>query len=216
MSDTKFAAGTLQALRAWAVPHEPRATQDIELSNSWATSSGYGEIVSGPLIDTDLIEFGSKGYIKPFNTEQVNPASYNLQIGPTAKIETAWGMIDLDLTEYDQDHPYMVRPGGWILTDVAETIRIPPDHEAQVILRSSAARRGWNHATAGLVDPGYRGVLTLELINHLFHHPLPLWPGQQLVQLRISRLARAPHRDYAATGRYCNAQTVEACKDPNI
>ena len=172
--------------------------------------------MSSPLVDHQLERFGLAGHIWPFNPDQVNPASYNLTLGTTAVIERPGGFADLDLSMFNERNPYMLEPGGWILTDVAEYVKIPQDHEAQVILRSSAARAGFDHALAGYVDPSYEGRLTLEFVNCLRYKALPMYPGQQLVQLRISKLNMSPDRGYDKTGRYQGAQEVEACKDPSI
>ena len=146
--------------------------------------------------------------IRPFREEQLNPASYNLRIGTTGQDETG---RKVDLTT-----GHVVPPGGWLLTDVLETVRIPPNMEAQVILRSSAARHGWDHALAGFVDPGYRGVLTLEFVNCLTFRHLEIRTGMELVQVKFSLLNAIPERDYSATGRYCNASEVEGCKDRTL
>ena len=151
------------------------------------------------------------GCISPFSEKQLNPASYNLRIGENALVETRSGMEKVKLT-----NGFHLAPGGWILCDVLEAIRVPPNLEAQVILRSSAARRGWDHALAGYVDPGYQGVLTLEFQNCLRFQHLELRTGMELVQLKYSRLTTVPSKDYAATGRYFGATHVEGNKDATI
>lgn len=162
--------------------------------------------------------------IEPYQEEQLNPASYNLKIGTKGIIEIppvrCWRSgperqcqtrQEVDLVE-----GFSLRPGGWILVDVEEFIRIPRNMEAQVILRSSAARRGWDHALAGYIDPGYAGRLTLEFVNCLKHESLEIRTGMEMVQLKISKLEHQPERDYSQTGRYYGAKEVEGCKDPNI
>ncbi len=149
--------------------------------------------------------------IVPYNESQLNPASYNLTIGTRGIIEMPHGFEEIDLRGN-----FSLAPGGWILVDVQEVIRVPPNHEAQVILRSSAARRGWDHALAGYIDPGYKGRLTLEFVNCLRHHPLPIKTGMELVQLKFSALRGSPERDYSTTGRYYDADHVEGCKDSTI
>lgn len=172
--------------------------------------------MASPLVDSQIRAFGSSGLIEPFHEEQINPASYNLKIGPNAKIDRPYGWEDIDLLRYSKDRPLMIAPGALILCDVLETVRIPRENEAQVILRSSAARAGWDHANAGYVDPGYQGRLTLEFVNCRRHIHLPLYPGLELVQLRICSLDIKPERHYGHTGRYQNAERVEACKDETI
>ena len=169
------------------------------------------------LVDYEIARWAQGGAVVPFDPELVNPASLNLRVGTTAKIEVRdRGFMDLDLGAYSRDTPYLVPPGGWILTDVQEMITLAPDMEGTVVLRSSAARRGWDHAMAGFVDPGYRGRLTLEFVNCLKYQFLPIYPGIQLVQLRINMLQTSPHRHYGKTGRYMDATQVEGCKDPTL
>ena len=169
------------------------------------------------LVDFELRRWAEGGAVRPYDPALVNPASINLRIGTTAKVETERGIMDLDLGAYDREIPFLVPPGGWILTDVMETIKLASDLEGLVVLRSSAARRGWDHAMAGFVDPGYGpGKLTLEFVNCLRFHALPIYPGQQLVQLRVSMLQVLPERDYSQTGRYQRATRVEGNKDPSL
>ena len=168
------------------------------------------------LIDRELHAWASSGGVTPFDPGLINPASINLRVGNRAVVETRHGMEEISLTRYCEAVPLWVEPGGWILTDTIELIEIPSDMEALVVLRSSAARRGWDHAMAGFVDPAYRGRLTLEFVNCLRHSELPLYPGLELVQLRLAMLQREPSRGYDQTGRYHNAMGVEMCKDPRL
>ena len=161
--------------------------------------------------------------IEPFRESQLNPASYNLTIGEKGIIEIparrSWrGANDTSKTreEVNLKNGFNLAPGGWILVDVQEFIRIPSNMEAQVILRSSAARRGWDHALAGFVDPGYQGRLTLEFVNCLRYEYLEIKTGMELVQLKLSQLEFAPERGYDQTGRYYGATTVEGCKDSTL
>jgi len=172
------------------------------------------------LVDYRIRQLAEKRQlIEPFSEEQLNPASYNLTIGQKAFIEapiigpdrTEDGLTPVDLTK-----GFWVPPGGWILTDVQEVIDVPPNLEAQVILRSSAARKGWDHALAGFVDPGYKGRLTLEFVNCLKHHSLEIKTGLQMVQLKFSLLDSIPEQHYAQTGRYHDAVAVEGCKDETL
>ena len=161
--------------------------------------------------------------ISPFRESQLNPASYNLTIGTKGFIEspligparTADGLRSVDLTQ-----GFTLPPGGWILTDVEELISIPSNIEAQVILRSSAARKGWDHALAGFVDPGYGlgnpSRLTLEFVNCLKYHSLHIQTGMEMVQIKFSLLAEVPDRGYDQTGRYHGAKSVEGCKDRTL
>lgn len=179
-----------------------------------------------PLIDRELRQLIAAGGIERCPLELVNPASVNLTVGPTAEIEvpepdrlgnyTRSRKEKISLAGTSRESPYWVDPGGWILCDVEQELHLPDDHEAQVILRSSAARCGWDHALAGFVDPGYHGVLTLEFVNCLRYGRLPIYQGLQLVQLRVYRLPVAPERPYSMTGRYHRAMAVEGNKDQTL
>jgi dCTP deaminase len=134
---------------------------------------------------------------------------------PGKAFDWASGLFRADLSEMP-DQRLWVPPGGWILAEVAEVVAIPHDLEGVLCLRSSAARAGWNHCLAGYVDPGYKGRLTLELINCREDAPLPLTLGALLMQLRLSVLAGVPERGYGATGRYQGDETVAGCKDQTL
>ena len=68
------------------------------------------------LVDYEIARWAQGGAVTPFDPALVNPASLNLRVGTTAKIEVRdRGFMDLDLGAYSQDMPYLVPPGGWIL-----------------------------------------------------------------------------------------------------
>ena len=172
--------------------------------------------MAGTLVDHEIRSWAHRGGIRPFEPKLVNPNSINLRIGNTAKIETPNGIVPLDLGAYSENLPYLVQPGSWMLACTMENITIPGDMVGEVMLRSSAARRGWDHHKAGLVDAGWQGVLTLEFVNCLQYHALPIYPGQLLVQLKLEILDAAPTRTYSDTGRYQGASTCEGNKDQSL
>ncbi|MFZ9995801.1 dCTP deaminase [Vulcanococcus sp.] len=176
-----------------------------------------------PLVDHQIMELIELGCIQRANPSLVNPASINLRIGRTAKIEvpsigpegyylgSTMEQISLDQTTGGQ--PFFLEPGAFLLTDVMEELNLPDDIEAQVILRSSAGRLGFDHAASGFVDPGFKGVLTLEFTNVRRWQKLPVFTGQQLVQLRLFRLVDVPERGYGLTGRYQHSMMTEGNRD---
>lgn len=180
------------------------------------------------LIDEELKEFIGNGGIDDCPFSLVNPASVNLTIGKNAYIEKPLSpiaeggltvgseMVHVDLSDCTSENPFWLKPGQFILTDVKQYLRLTPFHMAQVVLRSSAGRLGFDHAASGFVDPNYEGILTLEFKNWREYQPLKIYPGQQLVQLQVFRLAKAPAVDYAQTGRYHQASMVECNKDKRI
>jgi dCTP deaminase len=149
--------------------------------------------------------------IEPFNAERVNPASYDVQLGPVIKKEGVGGedrWVPVDITE----KPYVMAPGEFILASTQEFVRVPSSMECEFNLKSSRGREGYEHLMAGYIDPGFHGEITLELCNMNRHHRLPLVQGMLIGQLRFSKLDDVPMRSYAITGRYQGDRGVVASK----
>jgi len=139
----------------------------------------------------------------------VNPASIDLRIGHAAKVEAPDGFRDLDLRPWSERNPYPVPPGQFLLVETIETLRIPLDCAAELKLKSSRAREGWNHALAFWFDPGWVGIGTMELKNWTTYQTLYVWPGLRFGQLIVHRLdgQAQPYR-----GRYQHATGVEEAR----
>lgn len=161
--------------------------------------------------------------ISPYRKEQLNPASYDVTIGPKLLIEKPaeptiiphnviqtpnerW--LELDLFE----GPYLLAPGEFVLACTSELVDLPDDIEAVFCLKSSRGREGWEHALAGYIDPGFCGRITLELKNNNRYHPLELSVGLRIGQLRFTKLTDKPNKSYRVTGRYHNDQTTTPSK----
>ena len=141
------------------------------------------------------------GVITPFNPDLLSVCSYDLTLGNTIKVESLDphndGWVEVDITD-----GYLIQPKQFILAHTAETIRLPRDVSGQIVLRSSAARLGWNHCLAGWCDPSFHGQVTLELKNQLQLHPLTIQAGQRLVQMIFFKLDRTPAAGYDQVGNY--------------
>jgi dCTP deaminase len=99
-------------------------------------------------------------------------------------------LIDLDLLGY-----FVLAPGQFILGHTMEYLRMPDNIAAEIEGRSSYARLGIEiHMTAGFVDPGFHGVLTLEIFN-AGPNPIKLFPGLRVGQLRFFQCP-VPNRPY--------------------
>ncbi len=168
------------------------------------------------LVDSQIRKWALSGGLKPFRDELINPASVNLTIGTLIKIDTPHGLELVDISRNTPENPFLVRPHEWLLAHTAETVTLGNMLEGELVLRSSAARAGWNHAFSGYADPGWQGSLTLELWNVRPFHILAIYPGLELVQLRLRRLSRPPENDYSVTGRYQGDTTVNSNQDPTI
>jgi len=107
------------------------------------------------------------------------------------------------LSGYDADDrfersEFILHPGDFVLGTTMERVEIPDDLIAHVEGRSSLGRLAIVvHATAGIVDPGYKGQITLELSN-LGQAPVALTPGMRISQLTFTELKNPAERPYGA------------------
>lgn len=100
--------------------------------------------------------------------------------------------IDLDFLER-----VVLLPGQIVLAHTFEYVRLPPTIAAELEGRSSYARLGLEvHLSAGMIDPGFEGVITLELVNN-GPNPIDLFPGIRIGQLRFNRV-NTPARPYSS------------------
>jgi dCTP deaminase len=91
---------------------------------------------------------------------------------------------------------FVIHPGEFVLGTTVEWVELPDDIVARIEGKSSLGRLGLIvHATAGFVDPGFSGTLTLEITN-LTRVPIVLWPGKPIAQLSFMALDRAAERPY--------------------
>lgn len=140
------------------------------------------------LNDRWIREFGLS-IIHPFNPEQVNPASYDLQLDNK--------FIDLKDDSEFWGIPLDISPGEAYLASTFEYVKMPYDVAGVLYLKSSLARQGLDHALAGWIDPGFEGNLTLELHSH---RPIVLHPGQRVLQIVFYLMNEAAENPYS--GRY--------------
>ena len=155
------------------------------------------------LNDSALHHHADKGMVKPYNPLHVSCCSIDLTLGDEILVESldmnSNGWVPVSIKE-----PYQLKPKQFILATTAETVRIPDDLLGQIILRSSAARAGWNHALAGWIDPGFNGQITLELTNQKQLNFLEIQAGMRLVQLVCFKLNVPASSPYYKVGNYCD------------
>ena len=89
---------------------------------------------------------------------------------------------------------FLLHPGSLVLVPTLEWVRVPRDLQGIVTARSSWAREGLNIATATIINPKYRGIVTLELAN-FGDIPIRLSPGLRLAQLALYTLEDPPDND---------------------
>ena len=96
----------------------------------------------------------------------------------------------------EEDQSFVIQPGEFVLGTTMESVEMPDDLVARIEGKSSLGRLGLIvHATAGFVDPGFKGNLTLEITN-LTRVPIVLWPGKPIAQLSFMALDQAAERPY--------------------
>ncbi|MFE5307768.1 dCTP deaminase [Isoptericola sp. NPDC056573] len=109
------------------------------------------------------------------------------------------------LVEVSPDEPFVLHPGEFVLGSTFESVTLPDDVAARLEGKSSLGRLGLlTHSTAGFIDPGFSGHVTLELSN-VATLPITLWPGMKIGQMcffRLSSPAEHPYGSDAYGSRY--------------
>lgn len=107
------------------------------------------------------------------------------------------------LIETTGDEPFVLHPGEFVLGSTFELVSLPDDVAARLEGKSSLGRLGLlTHSTAGFVDPGFSGHVTLELSN-VATLPIKLWPGMKIGQLCFFRTSSPAENPYGS-GPYGN------------
>ena len=109
------------------------------------------------------------------------------------------------LVEVDPDEGFILHPGEFVLASTFEQVTLADDIAARLEGKSSLGRLGLlTHSTAGFIDPGFSGHVTLELSN-MATLPIRLWPGMKIGQLcffTLSSPAERPYGQGATHSRY--------------
>ena len=102
------------------------------------------------------------------------------------------------LVEVDPEQPFILHPGEFVLGSTFELVTLPDDIAARLEGKSSLGRLGLlTHSTAGFIDPGFTGHVTLELSN-VATLPIKLWPGMKIGQVCVLRLTSAAEHPYGS------------------
>ena len=169
------------------------------------------------LSDKDIKEHLKSGkiVINPLTNPkvQIQPSSVDLRIGREFKgfriirkpcIDP---MDQSDLESYmesfyiDEGEPFIIHPGEFALATTYETIKLPNDLVARVEGRSSMGRLGVTmHVTAGYIDPGFHGKITLEISN-IGKMPVALYTGQRVCQIVFETMTSPSEKPYGHPDR---------------
>jgi len=153
--------------------------------------------------------------IDPYDTEMVQPSSVDVRLDRFFRVfnNTRYTHIDpaqqqdelTSLVEAEGDEPFVLHPGEFVLGSTLEVCSLPEDLAGRLEGKSSLGRLGLlTHSTAGFIDPGFSGHITLELSN-VANLPITLWPGMKIGQLcliKLSSAAEHPYGSAAAGSRY--------------
>lgn len=152
-------------------------------------------------------------FITPrISPKQLQPASVDLMLGNEFKTYHRGTRIDPRLPTDTMLHtdislpndPYILSPGKFVLATTLEQVGLSDVIAARIEGKSSIARMGIIvHSTAGFIDPGFIGQITLELSN-LNHMPVMLWPGMAICQISFTRISkvRRSYGDEALGSKY--------------
>lgn len=172
------------------------------------------------LPDRLILKLG-ESLLDPFRRENVQPASIDLCLGNEFIVYDSHRQryVDLDdpadasskkVTVNEDGDGFTLQPKEFVLGVTEETVMLPSDIMARLEGKSSIGRLGvMVHVTAGFIDPGFHGPITLEICN-LRQIPVVLRPGISFCQLSFHRLEAPAAKPYQ--GRYQNAKGVEPSK----
>ena len=153
--------------------------------------------------------------LEPYAPAMVQPSSIDVRLDRFFRVfeNHRYAVIDpaIDqpeltrLVEPAGDEPFVLHPGEFVLASTYEVVTLPDDIAGRLEGKSSLGRLGLlTHSTAGFIDPGFSGHVTLELSN-VATLPITLWPGMKIGQLclfRLSSPAEQPYGSAAYGSRY--------------
>ncbi len=151
--------------------------------------------------------------LEPWDPEMVQPSSVDVRLDRYFRlfdnhkypfIDPAEDQPELThLIETPALEPFILHPGEFVLGSTFELVTLPDDIAARLEGKSSLGRLGLlTHSTAGFIDPGFSGHVTLELSN-VATLPIKLWPGMKIGQLCFFRLSSPTENPYGS-GPYGN------------
>lgn len=164
------------------------------------------------LSDRDIKQYLKEGKIKiePLDEPdvQIQPSGVDLRLGNEFRIfkATSTPYIDpkhppenyTEVIRLEDDKPFIIHPGEFVLGTTKEYIKVPDDLMGVMDGRSSLGRLGIVvHSTSAGINPGWEGILTLEITN-VGKMPVALYPGMRVCKVAFHELTSLPERPYYA------------------
>ncbi|MCG8924686.1 dCTP deaminase [Lentzea sp. CC55] len=163
------------------------------------------------LSDQDLRKEVESGrlLLDPFTLEMLQPSSIDVRLDRFFRVfnNTRYTHIDpaqqqddlTSLVETPEGEPFVLHPGEFVLGSTYEMVTLPDDLAGRLEGKSSLGRLGLlTHSTAGFIDPGFSGHITLELSN-VANLPITLHPGMKIGQLCLFKLSSPAEHPYGST-----------------
>jgi dCTP deaminase len=156
-----------------------------------------------------LIEAGRIG-IDPYDPDLMQPSSLDVRCDRMFRVfrNSRYPYIDVkteqeeltELVEVRDDEPFILHPGEFVLGSTLERVTLPDDLVARLEGKSSLGRLGLLiHSTAGFIDPGFDGHVTLELSN-VANLPITIYPAMKIGQLSFVQMSEAAETPYGSHG----------------
>lgn len=147
--------------------------------------------------------------IAPFDAELIQPSSVDVRMDRYFRVfnNSKYTHIDpkqqqddlTSLVEVAEGEPFVLHPGEFVLGATLEKFTLPPHMAGRLEGKSSLGRLGLlTHSTAGFIDPGFSGHITLELSN-VANLPITLWPGMKVGQLALFKMTSPAEVPYGST-----------------
>jgi dCTP deaminase len=148
--------------------------------------------------------------IDPYDDTLLQPSSVDVRVDRLFRVfaNSRYPFIDVkqpqedltELVEIEEDNPFILHPGEFVLGSTLERIRLPDDIVGRLDGKSSLGRLGLLiHSTAGFIDPGWNGHVTLELSN-VANLPITIYYAMKIGQLSFVRLTEPAATPYGANG----------------
>jgi dCTP deaminase len=148
--------------------------------------------------------------VDPYDAADLQPSSIDLHLDRAFRVfrNNRYPYIDVrkpqpdltDLLNVADDEPFVLHPGEFVLGQTLEWVELPDDLVARLEGKSSLGRLGLLiHSTAGYVDPGWKGNLTLELSN-VAKLPIALYFGMKIGQISFFEMSSPVDRPYGSAG----------------
>jgi dCTP deaminase len=162
------------------------------------------------LSDRDILEAVARSRLRldPWEPDLLQPSSIDVRLDRYFRVFNNSQYTHIDpaqqqdelttLVEPKDEDPFVLHPGEFVLGSTLEVVTLPDDLAGRLEGKSSLGRLGLlTHSTAGFIDPGFTGHITLELSN-VANLPITLWPGMKIGQLCLFRLSSPAQHPYGS------------------